>query len=260
MGPTRAGRGPPPATGRRTPRTKGRTSSGSRGPAPALRSRPPQPPIQLQGQVEFGALFYRYMNVSPGPPDNPGPTLKYGASHPRARPKVSHARTPEGLRHGHVGRLLHGAREAAPRSARRCAEDAPGEVPVLLWPRTHDPAGGARVSEGRPPERARLVGPLRPEQVSCAPDRGRPPPPRDPAVPPRERHRRARGDRGDAGPRHESAAPERLPSPGGHHRVQATVLGPHPGHPIQVHPDLQELRGEGGRVDLPSALAAHRHG
>src|SRR5881396_1715845 len=68
----------------------------------------------------------------------------------------------------------------------------------------------------------------------------------------------AHGHHRDAGARAPPVHAERIPGAGDHYRLQAAVPRPDPRQAVQVHPDLQEPRGAGGRVDFPSALTAHR--
>src|SRR2546427_638476 len=171
--------------------------------------------------------------------------------------QVLHARTAKRLRDRYLGCLLGVARPTARGVPRREIDDGPGEVPVLLRPRTHDPAGSPRLSKGRSPERSRVVDPVCPEQVPGPAGRGGGPPPREPAIPQRERRRSARGHRRDPGARAPPVHAERIPGAGDHHRVQVAVPRPDPRQAVQVHPDLQEPWRARGRIDLPSALATH---
>src|SRR3989304_216374 len=130
-------------------------------------------PQEERRETLFGALFYRYIKLSRGLPDNRRQTLKYGRPH-RARvpPRILHAGAAEGLCHGHVGRVLHDPREAPAGGAREREQDPPGQVPVLCRPRAHDAAGAARLPEGRPRKRPGMVGPGHPEHVPCTGGRG----------------------------------------------------------------------------------------
>src|SRR2546427_12600326 len=113
--------------------------------------------------------------------------------------QVLHARTAERLRDGYLGGLLGVPRPAARGVPRREIDDGPGEVPVLLRPRAHDSARGPRLPKGRSPERPWVVDPLRSEQVPGPTGRRGGPPPRESAVPQRERRGSARGHRRDPG-------------------------------------------------------------
>src|SRR3989475_6097083 len=113
--------------------------------------------------------------------------------------QVLHARTAERLRDGYLGCLLGVAGPTARGVPRREIDDGPGELPVLLRPRTHDPARSPRLSKGRSPERSRGVDPVCPEQVPGPAGRGGGSPPRDPSISQRERRRSAGGYLRDPG-------------------------------------------------------------
>src|SRR5207244_618240 len=99
--------------------------------------------------------------------------------------QVLHARTAERLRDGYLGCLLGVAGPTARGVPRREIDDGPGEVPVLLRPRTHDPARSPRLSKGRSPERSGVVDPVCPAQIRGPAGRGGGPPPRERAIPQR---------------------------------------------------------------------------